>query len=289
MIKKNLNIIVVVLIIAIGAIFIALMARNIFLYYFVSVEGTIEDAVQAYANTQFPKAKSIASKHLEEPLGKLIFCSCQIFDIKNLNYNSGLAGLKELYEDTNIPTDIRVEAAISYARVIQVFQTRGIYAEYKEVAVEKVYKDILNLDNNDRRACTTAVYLMELYINSKEKQGDEKIIKFTDNFVNNFNGEKKYLVPVHMAISNYYLVFKNNYVSAVEHLKKAYELGIERDLLKRDVLFRIARISEYNLDDLETGKKYYEEFLRLYPDALTTPVVKRYLKDLQEKEKDING
>ena len=94
MLKYSLIIVLIVIV----AFTSSLIIRNVF-FDTSKIDTTIDEAILAYSNTDFLTARRIASQHLDEPAGRLVYHLCQLYDKENQDINKALAGLKEIYED----------------------------------------------------------------------------------------------------------------------------------------------------------------------------------------------
>lgn len=245
--------------------------------------GELEDAILAYADSDFVKAWELASKHLDDPTGRLIHCFCQIYVKKFENIKHGLAGLKDIYEDKQLDVGIRAEAGLSYGRRIQIFHIRKKRPEYDDVDLEALYKDIIALDPDSAKACYAAMYLCEMYFQGIDGLDKNKLFPFLENFLDNYKGQERETLAVHLIADHLYIEANEDYVNSYRHLKAAYDIGIKKALLRRKALFRLGRICDVKLNKVELARKYYERFLELYPNAKKTPIVVRHLAKLNER------
>ena len=242
-------------------------------------------ASQLYQKGYFSKALRLAQKdEPHSPLEQLIISLCQIYDKRNQNISSGLAGLRTIYLDQTIKANaslIWAEAALSYARIIQVLQTRKRYPEYEQVDISKVYRIIIATVPQDTRACTATIYLTEGYLSSNDLIEQEKGFAFIENFIANYTGDPANLTPLHIYLDGYYINLKKDYASSFKHLRTAYETGINKEILARVTLFRLGRICDVKLNRKKQAKVYYKEFLRLFPNDQRASVARSYLAELK--------
>ena len=88
-------------------------------------------------------------------------------------------------------------------------------------------------------------------------------------------------VPLHLYLDTSYIDQRGDYARSFEHVREAFELGIVKEVLRRTVLFRLGRICDSKLDRDREARQYYEQFLKEYPFAKQTPLVKRYLEEMK--------
>ena len=158
-----------------------------------------------------------------------------------------------------------------------------MYPVYAGVDFQAVYKNVItNLAPDSELACQTACYLAESYFDDHDFQKQRQLFEFLERFTNNFQGNPKDLVVVHIIADKFYIELWNDYENSTRHLIKAYETGITKDILAKDSLFRIARISEVKLSKPFQAKKYYEFFLNSYPNSDLALLAKRNLDELEK-------
>ena len=240
----------------------------------------LEEALSAYQNGDLAISRRIAAAHLPKAAARLVFSLCQVYHTERQDLPGGLTGLKEIFEDVTIAPSIRAEAALNYAGVIQIFQARGMHKEYANVDIGAVYQKVIQLAAMDIKACTAAIYLGQWYLDKQDAGQDEKAFHFIEGFLENYPGPPENTVPVHLFIEVFYIDRRSDYASSVGHLKDAYDLGIAKDTVRREVLFRMGRIYDAKLKQVNNARMVYQQFLELYPSAAQTPVVRRYLKEL---------
>lgn len=239
--------------------------------------GGLDAALLAYQDGDLTRAKRIAVAHRDQAAGRLVFHLCQVHDVKDQDLSAGLAGLKALFEDDTVPLAVRAEAALGYGRVIQIFQARKMNQDYADIDVRGVYRRVIELVPQDIAACTAARYLAESYMGAKTF---EKGLEFVEDFLANYAGPPEHTIPVHLFVEAYYIDGRGDYAKAMTHLKTAYDLGIIKDTVRRKVLFRMGRICDTKLKDIDKARTYYREFLERYPQATQAPVIRRYLNAL---------
>jgi len=251
------------------------------------IKETMEDALRHYQFSEFDKAKAIALQNKDNPLAQLIIAYCELFDKENKDQKGGMEKLKKLYENKNLLKDKRIgrtvwaEATISYANLVFNFQERELYKEYMKIDTEKIYKEVMKNFPNTIYAVLAARGIAEKDLKSPNNGIKAKGANFLENFIQNYKGPQKDLIMLHFMLDGYYINIKKNYVKSFEHIKRAYEIGITKGVSKEDVLFRMARICHKKLNNYSLAKKYYKEFLKLYPYADRAPLAKKYLKQLQ--------
>jgi hypothetical protein len=102
-----------------------------------------------------------------------------------------------------------------------------------------------------------------------------------EGFIRDFKGKPKDLVPIHLYLDPFYIAMRADYASSVAHLKRALDAGVTNQTTARSTIFRVARISQVELKDIETAKKYYRMFQQNYQYAREKPLVDKYLKELE--------
>ncbi|MFH1613561.1 MAG: tetratricopeptide repeat protein [Planctomycetota bacterium] len=254
-----------------------------------AVEDNIDGIIDAYCQSNFTRAHRLAQKHLADPIGRLIFHFCQIHDLKKQNLAEGLAGLKKLYDDKTLDKKIRAEAAMGYARVIQTLQMRRQHPEYNGFNVDELYRDIIKMVPHDEKAAFAAIYIAESlftrYLKNSDEQAAKQAFACIEDFLAKYDGPLENTVPIHLYIERFYIEVSRDYVKCIEHLEKAYAIGIAKGITRRITLFRLARIYDLRLGNTAKAKMYYLEFLKLYPNAAEMPLAKRYFGELDEHNK----
>ena len=242
------------------------------------------EARRLYQEGDLTSARRIAAEHSSDPAGRLVLHLCRVHDAKDQDIAGGLAGLKALYEQKSLKGShphVWAEAALSYARVIQLLRERKLHTEYDRVDVRAVYRDIIASAPTDVRACTGLMYLAETHLRSKDRAVQDEGFRIVEEFLAGHEGRPENAVPVHQYVEGYYVVLRGDYRKSFAHLKAAYEIGIPKEMLKRLALFRMARTCEVKLGRPEDAKRYYRLFLRDYPNDRRTPVARRYLEALE--------
>lgn len=243
-----------------------------------------DDIIRVYLNHDFKKARYIASITPKEPNSILVKALIDIYSNESPNIHSGLDELRVIYENEKYPSRIRTQAGITYARHIQVYRARKMYPVYSEIDFQSVYKNVIaKLAPDSDLACQSACYLAESYFDNHDFQKQQQLFKFIEQFTNNFQGNPKDLVAVHVIADKFYIELWDDYENSTRHLIRAYETGITKDILAKDSLFRIARISEVKLKNNLQAKRYYELFLNSYPNSDLAPLAKRYLNELEKR------
>jgi hypothetical protein len=258
----------------------------------VAVTGVIyadqpsKDHMYYYQQGDLAKAADLAEQQSEQPLGRLVLSLCRIHDLDNQDIQSGLLGLKELFEDSGVDPLIRLEAKLSYTRTIQLLQVRGRHKQYDSVNVEELFSEVIEDAGDDERACYAALYLTEYhfesYLESNDKAEGHKAIDCIEQFLADYTGSEKNTVFLHLYAEKMYTNITEDYAKSLMHLEAAYRIGLTV-VARQSVLFKLGRINDIKLNDKEAAVKYYKEYLRLYPYVTKTPLVKRYLGELEEK------
>ncbi len=265
----------------IAMIICSLTAKTVF------AEGQTKGYLHYYQQGDLVMAAKLAKQNTDKPLGRLVLSLCRIHDLKNQKLESGLDGLKKLFEDENLESAIRLEAKLSYTRMIQLLQVRGRHKQYDSVKVEELYMSLVEDAGTDNKACYAALYLTEFYFENylKERQISEgqKAIDCIETFLKDYKGDEENVVFLHLYAEKMYTNITGDYSKSLMHLKAAYRIGIAPAMASQNVLFKLGRISDIKLNDTAAAAKYYNEFIRLYPNVIKTPLIKRYLRELEQK------
>ncbi len=250
-------------------------------------EEQIKDYLHYYQQGDLVMAAKLAEQNVNQPLGRLVLSLCRIHDLKNQKLEPGLAGLQDLFEDKSLESVIRLEAKLSYTRMIQLLQIRGRHKQYDSVNVEELYISLIKDAGVDERACYAALYLTELYFESYLKNRDiakgQKAIECIESFLVDYTGNEHNTVFLYLYAEKMYTNITEDYSKSLMHLETAYRIGIKPAMARQNVLFKLGRISDIKLHDKETAAKYYKEFLRVYPNVIKTPLIRRYLQGLDKK------
>ena len=245
-----------------------------------------KDHMYYYQQGDLVKAAELAQLHTDQPLGQLVLSLCRVHDLEKQDIKSGLVGLEGLFGDNDIDPVIRLEAKLSYTRIIQLLQIRGRHEQYDSVNVEGLFAEIIEDAGNDKRACYAALYLTEYhfegYLKTNNEAKGQKAIDCIEQFLADYKGSKENTVFLHLYAEKMHTNITEDYQKSLMHLETAYQIGVSA-VAKQSVLFKLGRINDIKLNNKEAAVKYYKEYLRLYPYVTKTPLVKRYLGELEEK------
>lgn len=259
----------------------------LFSQLFAEKQNALDVCLDHYQQGKWVQARRIAEKHFESPVARLVYSLCLIHDKEHQNLDVGLKKLHELSNDQAVLLELRLEAQLSYTRMIQLLQARGRHQEYDHINVESLYLDLIEKAGPDTRACDAALFLVELYFESHllnpKQTPASKGFEFLETFIANYPGGKKHLLYLHLYVDEFYIRIFKDYNKSFDHLKQAYQIGITDITTRRECLFKMARLCDLKLNDPLTAEKYYKEFLHLFPNATQTPLVRRYLKELKAK------
>ncbi len=241
-----------------------------------------DEMFQAYSEQNFSKAKKLALKQKNKPEGKLINALCLIHDKDSQNIPHGFEELGELYRDSNLPRDLKIQTALAYARVAQLIQDRkDIYGNIAdEVKVNDIYDVIIKLSHDSTEACYAVVYKNQPLIESHDAAVSARAFQNVEDFIKSFKGDPKLLGPVHLFADYEYIAVKKDYKQALEHLEAAVKLGIANPTLEQDNMFRIGRIYQVKLGNSQKAIEAYKNFLEKFPSSNRVPIVERYLEEL---------
>lgn len=247
----------------------------------------LDAALEAYQENRLPEARRIAKSYADEPLGRLILGLCEIHGRNNRDYGAGLETLLGILNDKTVERGVRVEAGLAYARMVQLLQVRERFPEFNGIDVVPVYRELIELAGESRNAVIAALYLADYYMDCQapgsKRVLQRKAISLLENFSADFEGPEHYLVPILLYLDRFYLLVEEDFQKSFEVIQRAYNLGIEQQLIDKTVLFKLGRISELKLGDNARAGEYYREFLEKYPHTRRSPMVRRYLKELTKK------
>ena len=245
-----------------------------------------DEMFQAYSGQNFSIAKKLALKQSNTPEGKLILALCLIHDRESQDIPQGFKKLGELYRDSNLSEWLKIEVALSYARVAQLMQDRkDIYGNAADgVKFSDIYNEILKTSPDSTEACYAIVYKNAPLIESSDDAVSAKAFQDVEKFIKSFKGDPKLLSPVHLFAEYEYIAVKKDYRLALEHLEAAVKLGIANPTMEQDNMFRIGRIYQIKLGDKQKAIEAYNKFLGKFPSSNRVPIVERYLEELGAKK-----
>ena len=240
--------------------------------------------LEAYSNMQYPRARQLARKCYKLPEARLILALCAVFDRKKQDLGYGLPELKSIYDDKSLNSKLRLQAGLSYARAAQTLQMReGVYPVADGIDYNVIYDSIKNEYPSSPEACFAVVYQAQGLFESDIKEDKIKGITILEKFLNNYRGTKNFLAAINILLADEYIIVHGNYRKAVKYLISAYTNGISNPRSDEIILFRIARTYDLKLKDRKSAQKYYRLFIEKYPNSASTPIVKRYLREMGVK------
>lgn len=260
-----------------------------------AAEKTLDEAMTLYQDSWFTQAKEAARQHMDDPAGRLVYYLCCVFDSHDQSYAEGLSGLKKLYDDADVRETqpmVWAEAGMSYGRVIQVNSLREqlegpkgnqVPENYRKEDVRGIFESIVARVPETSQGSTAVIYLAESYFRSGEKSEEDAGFGMVEKYLSSQPEGAQYTVPVHLYIDMQYVNYRGDYGRSYEHLRRAYDLGIVKEMTRRSVMFRMARTCDVKLKKKAEAKAHYEAFLKEYPYAQQTPLVKRYIAELEGK------
>jgi tetratricopeptide (TPR) repeat protein len=252
--------------------------------------SSIDEMLGAYGNGNYSKALKLAERLPGKPEAKLVSALCMIFDSLKQDMSGGMLELEKLYQNKNLPLPVWARAALIYGRVAQLVQERKeLYGDFASgVNAHEVFQSVIDRTPDSREACTALFFDLTKELDHSGHKKLDATFGRLENFCRDFKGKPEYLTPLHLLADQKYIALKKDYAVAVRHLEKAYELGIVNPRDAEIVLYRIGRIYDLRLNNKHEAMKYYNEFLRKYPDSGYAPNVKRFLKQLAGQEKRDN-
>jgi len=186
---------------------------------------------------------------------------------------------------------------LSYARVIQANQLRKkddqLPGNYEKLDVTPMLTEIVSQVPDTTQGAAAVMYLAQPCFISERKEDNDAGFEIVERYLagqetvedarKKQGDETVHTVPVHLFIQGQYVNLRGDYAGAFKHAKKAYELGITKEITERAVLFELGRMCDIKLNRKDEARAYYEDFLKKYPNAQQTPLAKRYLADLGGK------
>lgn len=243
-----------------------------------------DQVLEAYANMQYPQARQLAYKYSKLPEARLVKALCAVFDRKKQDLGYGLPELKSIYNDKSFNSKLRLQAGLSYARVAQTLQMReGVYSIVTGINYNVIYDSIKNTYPNSPEACFAVVYQSQNLFESSDKKNNSKGIAILEKFLTRYKGSKNFQAGINILLADQYIINYANYCKAVKYLINASANGISNPRTREVVLFRIARTYDLKLKDKKSAKKYYNMFIKKYPNSSSTPIVKRYLREMEAR------
>lgn len=237
--------------------------------------------LSAYADMQYPQARNLAAKYSDLPESRLVKALCAVFDRKKQDLDFGVPELKRIYDDKTFPSQLRLQAGLSYARAAQTLQLRkGVYPIVDNINADAIYEALIKEFPDSPEACFAAAYIGQGAFESNDQARREQALIMLNDFIANYKGSKNYLAALHLLLANEYVIASNDFQKSAANLVKAFESGIANPKIRESVLFRIGRTYDLKNKDKVKARQYYLLFLDEYPNSSSSPVVKRYLKEL---------
>jgi Tetratricopeptide repeat len=249
-----------------------------------------DQVLEAYSNMQYPQARQLTGKYYKLPKARLVKALCAVFDRKKQDLGYGLPELKNIYDDKSLNFRLRLQAGLSYARAVQTLQMReGVYPIVNGIDYNVIYDSIKNTYPNSPEACFAVVYQVQRLFDSNNKKDKAKGIAILEKFLTCYKGPKNFLAAINILLADQYIINYINYREAVKYLINANESGISNPRTCEIVLFRIARTYDLKLKDKKSAKKYYNLFIKKYPNSSSAPVIKRYLQELSGSTAEVKN
>jgi tetratricopeptide (TPR) repeat protein len=223
----------------------------------------------------------LAYKHSKLPESRLVKALCAVFDRKKQDLGYGLPELKNIYNDKNLNSKLRLQAGLAYARAAQTLQMReGVYPIADGIDFNAIYDSIINTYPDSPEACFAVVYQAQSLFESSDKKNNLKGISILEKFLTNYKGPKNFLAAINILIADQYIISDANYRKATKYMLNAYKSGISNPRTREIVLYRIGRTYDLKLKDKKSAQKYYRMFIKKYPNSSSTPIIKRYLREM---------
>jgi hypothetical protein len=245
---------------------------------------------EAYADMQYPLARTLAAEHPKLPEARLVKALCAVYDRRKQALNSGLPELKKIYGDKNFKNTLRLQAGLAYARAGQTLQMRpGVYPEANGIDYDSIYDTIIAGHPNSSAACFAIAYQTEGWFTSGDKNKIEKAFEKLEDFLNNYKGPKRYLGALNVMLADRYIIHDRHYGKAVKHLVAALDFGISNPRTAEQILYRVGRTYDIKLHNRIMADKYYKEFLEKYPNSAYVTIIERYMKEMKTGRKQEHG
>lgn len=241
---------------------------------------------RAYAEGKYEVAKKLAWQCNGLNKAQLVSALCDVYNLKDQNLATGLQELKRLYESDKVAKNIRCQAGLAYARVVQSLNMRGgLYSEVKGIDYEKIYLDIIKSFPDTSSSVLAIMYLTQEWFESSNYKEVAEAFSQLNNFVNSYKGKKQFLVPLHYMLADQYIIHGGHYVQAVKELESAVNNGLSNPRVREDVVYRIARIYDTRLHDRYNALRCYEVFIKRYPGSSKAVLARRYVNELRSGKK----
>ncbi len=243
-----------------------------------------EQCLLSYQEGDLEKARRIAQSDPNLPVARLVLALCQVHGRDDSDRFAGLETLQQLFEDPEVERGIRIEAGLSRTRVLQLLARRDSSSTLQALQMPTAFQRLINLAEGRPESVQAAIYrtesLFDDYFETADPAKSEEAFSFLETFIATYTGAPRDLVPAHLYLEGYYLEIEQDYSKSFFHLQQAHQLGIRKLITERTVIFKLGRICDLKLADPASAERYYRMFLKRFPDARRTPLVKRYLREL---------
>lgn len=247
----------------------------------------LEQCLLSYQEGDLEKARRIAQSDPNLPLARLVLALCQVHGRDDSELSTGLETLQQLFEDPKVERGIRIEAGLSRARVLQLHARRDSSSTLQAVQMRTAFQRLISLAEGRPESVQAAIYctesLFDDYFKTADPAKSEEAFAFLEMFIATYTGAPRDLVPAHLYLEGYYLEIEQDHSKSFFHLQQAHQLGIGQLNTERTVIFKLGRICDLKLADPASAERYYRMFLKRFPDARRTPLVKRYLRELDNR------
>ena len=247
----------------------------------------LEQSLLSYQQGDLETARRIAQSDPNLPLARLILALCQVHGRDDSDLFAGLETLQQLFENPEVERGIRIEAGLSRTRVLQLLARRDSSSNLQVVQMRTAFQRLINLAEGRPESVQAAIYYTEFlfddYFETADPANFEEAFAFLEIFIATYTGAPRDLVPAHLYLEGYYLEIEQDHSKSFSHLQQAHQLGIGQLTTERTVIFKLGRICHLKLADPASAERYYRMFLKRFPDARRTPLVKRYLRELDNR------
>jgi hypothetical protein len=246
----------------------------------------LEQCLLSYQEGDLEKARSIAQSDPNLPIARLVLALCQVHGRDDSDRFAGLETLKQLFGDPEVERGIRIEAGLSRTRVLQLLARRDSSSTLQPVQMRTTFQRLINLAEGRPESVQAAIYctesLFDDYFETADPAKSEEAFSFLEMFIATYTGAPRDLIPAHLYLEGFYLEIEQDYAKSFFHLQQAHQLGIGKLNTERTAIFKLGRICDLKLADPASAERYYRMFLKRFPYARRTPLVKRYLRELDD-------
>ncbi len=246
-----------------------------------------QKVLKAFSNLEYNKAWAMASKS-SAPESKLVTALCCLYDQSHRNSARGLKILEELWKDSALDKKLKISVGLSYARAAQLMQLRKIEHAADGIDWKQIYHDLLLMRPTGIDSCRIFIYQIEEPLHKAMESSNrvelDKMAATISGFCDSYSGAEDGLAGIYTVLGRVYLRL-GKYPQTVSSFESALKCGPLPARFRKEVICRIARISQQQLNDIVKARKYYELLVKDYPYSSEGIVAERYLKEIQQAVK----